>query len=80
MLVGAATRALGKINRLHKRAAQRREKLPGEFIEAEYTNDGAESDHVVEDGRVPGDSILRGRRRLFLAERQAIVLLGTRPL
>ena len=44
-----ARRALGKINRVHKRAARRREKVPSELIETEYAKEGADSESVVED-------------------------------
>jgi hypothetical protein len=71
---------LGKINRVHKRAARRREKLPSEFIETEYAKEGADSESVVEDGRVLAGSVFGGRRRLFLAEWQGCVLVGATTL
>jgi hypothetical protein len=68
LFVEAARRELGKINRVYKRAAPRREKLPGQFIETEYAKEGADGEGAVENGRVLAGAVSGGRRRLVLAE------------
>ena len=71
---------LGKINKLQKRTAQRRGKLPEEFIQTQQTSNGAKTDGIVADARVPDGAILGGRRRLFLADGQTRVPLGAMTL
>lgn len=69
-------RVLGVINRLYKRTAHRRDKVPSEDINAENAGNCPESYSPVTDAPRIGSSILGWRGGLLLVQRQAIIPLG----